>query len=194
MHILNSWIADLEMLICVNRMVAVGECGLDSSDNPNNEELKKQVNVFEEQLRIAKRQHLPVVIHCRGDKKLKAMCRDSLSNFLEEDHPIHWYCFNGDIEEYRQCKTMFPNGKFGISPFLLMDNKYLTYRATVCELDLEDLVLETDSPILHPQGYSEASPELLKDIMWKLASMFHVPSEDIARVTTRNARQLYNID
>ncbi|CAC5407141.1 tatD [Mytilus coruscus] len=178
----------------LNSMLAVRECGLDSSDNPNNKELKKQVHVFEEQLRIAKRQHLPVVIHCRGDKKLKNMCRDSLSNFLEEDHPIHWHCFNGDMEEYRQCETMFPNGKFGISPFLLMDNKYPSYRSTVCELDLKDLVLETDSPYLHPQGYPEASPELLKDIIWKLASMFDVPSEDIARVTTRNARQLYNID
>ncbi|CAG2249195.1 tatD [Mytilus edulis] len=61
MSVLNSWITDLEMLICVNRMIAVGECGLDSSDKPNSKELKKQVHVFEEQLRIAKRQHLLVL-------------------------------------------------------------------------------------------------------------------------------------
>ncbi|VDI07414.1 Hypothetical predicted protein [Mytilus galloprovincialis] len=96
--------------------------------------------------------------------------------------------------EYRQCKAMFPNGKFGISPFLLMDNKYPGYRATVCEMKLEDLVLETDSPYLKPQGHNEASPGLLKEIIWKLASMFDVHSEEIARVTTRNASQLYNIN
>ncbi|CAC5407091.1 tatD [Mytilus coruscus] len=97
----------------------------------------------------------------RGQEAKHNMCRDSLSNFLEEDHPIHWHCFNGDMNEYRQCKSVFPNGKFGISLFLLMDNKYPSYRSTVCEMDLEDLVLETDSPYLYPQGYPEVSPELL---------------------------------
>ena len=93
------------------------------------------------------------------------------------------------MEEYRQYKTMFPNGEFGISPFLLIGYKYPVKISTFCEMDLDDLVLETDTHYLHPQGYPEVSPELLKEIIWKLASMFDVPFADKARVKTRNARQ-----
>lgn len=42
MSVLKLWVKDLEILICVNRMMSVGECGLDSSDNLNSKELKKR--------------------------------------------------------------------------------------------------------------------------------------------------------
>jgi Tat protein secretion system quality control protein TatD with DNase activity len=60
-------------------------------------------------------------------------------------------------------------------------------------MDLQDIVMESDSPYIRPEGFQDVSPHLLKDIIWKLASMFRTNDEEIAEITTRNAQQLYGL-
>lgn len=66
------------------------------------------------------------------------------------------------MEDFLAIKGAFRNTKFGISPFLLMTNKYPDFRVHFCELSLSDMILESDTPYLHPNDYPEASPMLLK--------------------------------
>jgi Tat protein secretion system quality control protein TatD with DNase activity len=69
--------------------------------------------------------------------------------------------FDGNVHNYHNIKQEFPNTKFGISPFLLMDEQHSDFRTKVCEMDLQDILMESD-----------VFPYLLKDIIWKRASKF----------------------
>ena len=184
----------MEVLSGAGGMVAIGQCGLDSSDSPNSQELKQQSATFEAQLKIAKKKNLPVVIHCRGEQRIQILCLDILSNNLPSDYHIYWHCFNTNTDDYRRKKTAFPNSKFGISPFLLMEDKNPDFRSLVCSMELTDLLLETDSPYLSPSKSIAASPLLLREMLWKMASMFNSSQEKIAEVTTQNLRKLYRIE
>lgn len=60
-------------------------------------------------------------------------------------------------------------------------------------MDLQDIVMESDSPYIRPEGFRDVSPYLLKDFIWKLASIFSTNDEEIAEIATRNTRQLYGL-
>ena len=94
----------------------------------------------------------------------------SLKSILDKNHRIHWHCFDGNVHNYHNIKQEFPNTKFGISPFPLMDEQHPDFRTKVCEMDLQDIVMESDSPYIRPEGFQDVSPYLLKDIIWKLTA------------------------
>lgn len=74
-----------------------------------------------------------------------------------------------------------------------MDNKYPDFRSTVCNMELSDILLETDSPYLSPSKRVPATPLLLQEILWKMATMFNTTQEEIAQTTTVNVKRLYRI-
>jgi Tat protein secretion system quality control protein TatD with DNase activity len=71
-----------------------------------------------------------------------------------------------------------------------MDEQHPDFRTKVCEMDLQDIVMESDSPYIRPEGFQDVSPHLLKDIIWKLASMFCTNGDEIAEITTRKALRI----
>ncbi|XP_063447120.1 3'-5' ssDNA/RNA exonuclease TatD-like [Mytilus trossulus] len=171
--------------------LAIGECGLDVSQGEK--DMREQVKVLRVQLELARDYKLPVVIHCRG-KNITARCLDIMSEILDRDHGVHWHCFSQDKRTYENIKRCFPNTKFGISPLLLMEDTYPQLRSQVCEMSLEDIILESDAPYLHPKNYEDSSPILIRSIIQKLSIMFNIPGREIADITTRNAQQLYKFE
>ena len=121
------------------------------------------------------------------------LCLNTLVRLLPKHFKLHRHCFNGDEMMYRKWKTSFPNCKFGISPFILNDQKYPKYRSLVCNMKLKDIVLETDAPYLHSEFEDFGSPLMIKDICEKLANIFLCSVEEIANITTKNATDVYSI-
>ncbi|CAG2207161.1 tatD [Mytilus edulis] len=83
---LNEWISDLEWLLKANRVVAVGECGLDNSGRKW--DVEKQIKFFEKQIVIAVKRDLPLVIHCRGDERTDEICLNTLVQLLPKHFNI----------------------------------------------------------------------------------------------------------
>ena len=98
-------------------------------------------------------------------------CLNMMTHTLNTEHHVHWHCFSGKMEDFLAIKGAFHNTKFGISPFLLMPNKYPDFNVDLCELRLRDMILESDAPYLHPKDYPEASPMLLK-VLWIYVLIF----------------------
>ncbi|XP_063448516.1 3'-5' ssDNA/RNA exonuclease TatD-like [Mytilus trossulus] len=171
--------------------LAIGECGLDVSQGEK--DMREQVKILRVQLELSRDCKLPVVIHCRG-KNITARCLDIMSEILVRDHGVHWHCFSQDKRTYENIKWCFPNTKFDISPLLLMEDTYPQLRSQVCEMSLEDIILEIDAPYLHPKNYEGSSPILIRSIIQKLSIMFNVPGREIADITTRNAQPLYKFE
>ncbi|XP_063442890.1 putative deoxyribonuclease TATDN2 [Mytilus trossulus] len=192
---MESWLSDLEVLVEAKNVCAIGECGLDAQQ-ASERDISRQMEVLDSQLQLAKAKQLPVVIHCRGlsgEDSTDDRCLDVMRKVLEKDHRIHRHCFGGNIGMYRKWKSYFPNCKFGISPFLLMEEKYPDIRSTVCNMDINDIIIETDAPYLSNKGGRTGCPSMTYDIAQKLANLFNVSLMEVACVTTSNALKLYNI-
>ena len=174
------------------RVVAVGECGLDT--HYMHSPYAVQRSVFAEQLALARQCDLPVVLHVRGDEP----------NAFEEVLDI-WraegggaltgvlHCYTGTLDFARRALDA---GLFISFSGILTFKNDRGLRATAKALPLDRLLVETDAPLLAPQGFRGRRNEpfhvgLVGEV---LAATRGVPVEEVARTTTRNARQLFRMD
>jgi TatD DNase family protein len=174
------------------RVVAVGECGLDY--HYMNSPREAQRAVFAEQLDLARRCGLPVVLHVRGDEP----------NAFEEVLDI-WCAEGGDaLEGVLHCYTgTLAFARRALDAGLLISlSGILTFkndrglRDTAKALPLDRLLVETDAPLLAPQGFRGRRNEPLHVglVGETLAATHGLPPEEVAHTTTRSARRLFRLD
>jgi TatD DNase family protein len=180
------------------RLVAVGEIGLDFfvpelAESPLRE---KQIHFYREQLKLAKKYDLPVVVHVRksADMLLKGL-RDLAANHHTWRGIIH--AFNGSDQ---QAQAFIKLGlKLGFGGAMTFD-RALQLRHLAATLPLEALVLETDSPDMPPhwlyktseqraagesQGRNE--PAQLPRIAQVLADLRGISLEELAQAVWANS-------
>jgi len=182
---LAKWLAE-------PRVVAVGECGLDYHYMHSPDVVQR--SVFAEQLDLARRSDLPVVLHVRGDEP----------NAFDEVLEIWCAEGGGALEGVLHCYTgTLPFARRALDAGLLISfSGILTFkndrglRATAKALPLDRLLVETDAPLLAPQGFRGRRNEPLHvgRVGEALAAAHGLPPEEVARVTNRNARRLFRMD
>ena len=176
-------VAELRELSRRERLVAIGEIGLDFQRGI--ERYKEQQELFEQQLAIADEADLPVLLHVRKahDQLLATLRRSHFSN----GGIVH--AFNGSRQQAdHYIKLGF---KLGYGGTLTYD-RAKRIRRLAAELPLNSIVLETDAPdipLADRRGYAN-SPEYLPEILDVLASLRPESKREIAAQTTINARQV----
>lgn len=180
-----SW-AELERLTADERVVAIGECGLDFFRDLSPRGVQRAV--FARHLALAERLELPVVIHCR-DAYLD--CLEVLR--AERQAPVRGilHCFQGDGDAARGALDLGLHIALGGSITFPRDE---ALRRVVSELPLDRLLVETDCPYLTPRpkrGRNE--PAYVRLVAEHLASLLGVPFERVAEATTANARAVYGL-
>ncbi|MCB0802576.1 MAG: TatD family hydrolase [Flavobacteriales bacterium] len=177
----------MESKLAEYKYIAIGEIGIDLYWDKTF--LAQQEIAFRTQINWAKERKLPIVIHCRD-------AFNEILSILDEvnDDKLFgvFHCFTGTIE---QAKHILNYGKFklGIGGVVTFKNSGLD--RVVQQLELKDLVLETDSPYLAPIPYRGKRNEsaYLIHIAEKLADLYQVPIEEIAEKTSQNALEIFNI-
>ncbi|MCM4159457.1 TatD family deoxyribonuclease [Antarcticibacterium flavum] len=168
------------------KFYAVGEIGIDLYWEKKF--LKQQQDAFERQIQLAKEHSLPIVIHCRE-------AFDEIFEILEteKDEKLFgiFHCFTGDIQQAKRAISF--NMKLGIGGVVTFKNSGLD--KFIAEIPLENIVLETDAPYLAPAPYRGKRNEssYIRIIAEKLASLYEVEPEEIARVTTQNSRDIFGV-
>lgn len=165
---------------------SVGEIGLDYYWDTS--QITAQKDAFRVQLNWSKEQNLPVAIHCRESF-------DDILTILEaeQDGSLRGvlHCFTGNNE---QAKRLIDMGFYlGIGGVLTYKNSGLD--KVLEEIDLKHMVLETDAPYLSPvpfRGKRNESAYLIY-IAEKLAEVKTCKLEEVALITTQNARDLFKI-
>ena len=165
--------------------IAIGEIGLDFYWDKTFTE--QQYAAFREQIRIAIKADLPIVIHSRNaiDE-----CIGVVREFKEARGVFH--CFSGN---YDQASAIMDMGFYlGIGGVLSFKNAGLD--KVVQKTGLERVVLETDAPYLAPVPYrgKRNEPSYTRIIAEQLARLMGVDLEKIAEITTENARNLFKLD
>lgn len=173
-------------------VLACGEIGLDYAKCGIAREIQR--NSFLYMLDAAAAAELPVVIHCReayGD--LLPLLKDYYAGKRTAGRPrgvLH--CFSGSEKEALQAVELgFFLGVDG--PVTYPKNDPL--RTALKSAGLENLVLETDSPWLPPQGLrgKRNEPASVAEIARRLAELFSREREEVAALTTASARDLYRL-
>lgn len=176
-------LADLDAWLARERPVAVGEIGLDFALKELDRD--RQVRLFEAQLALARRHDLPVVLHCRKayDPILASLKRVPIRGGI-------CHAFNGSLQQAQQFIAM--GFKLGFGGMLTYERSS-KLRRLAAELPLEAIVLETDAPdmTVASHRFQRNSPEYLPEVLQALAEVRHMPADEVADQTTRNAEQLF---
>ncbi len=175
----------LRRLAKEEKVVAIGEIGLDY--HYNHSPKKTQQEVFSRLLSLAKELDLPVIIHSREAKA------DTLK--LIKDSGITrgvMHCFSGDIDMAEQAMAMGFYISFA-GPVTFKNAKRLQEIAKA--IPDEYILIETDAPYLTPVPYrgKRNEPSYLLHTAKQVATLRGVKLEDIARITTVNAKRLFGI-
>lgn len=174
---------DLEFIeMCLNnpKIVGVGEIGLDYYWNKDNK--NEQKSAFIKQIRLAKKYNKPIVIHSReAAEDTYNILRDNLGNTKAILH-----CYSSSLEMAKKFKQL--GIKFGIGGVLTFKNSS-KLQDIVKELDLNDLVLETDSPYLTPEPYrgKRNEPFNVIYVAKKIAEIKNISVEEVLEITSQNA-------
>ncbi len=171
-----------------DRYIAIGETGTDLYWDKTYE--REMEIAFREQIRWAGELDKPVVIHSRDSLDWSiAIVRDLKKKFPDLRGVFH--CFSGSPEQAESIAALdFYMGLGGVITF-----KNSGMEEVLQSIDLDRVVLETDSPYLAPVPYrgKRNSSEYLPLIGQKLADVRNLSLPEIARVSTENARKLFRI-
>ncbi len=183
----DALIERLDRLSRCDKVVAIGETGLDFYRDRSPRDAQRAA--FREQVRLARRRGLPVVVHDRD-------AHDEVLGILAEEKAheaggiIH--CFSGDAAMARKAAAM---------NFLVSIPGAITYKGSerqveaIRALPLEKLLIETDSPFLAPVPHrgKPNEPSYVPLVARAIAAIKGVSPEDVGRVTTLNAVRIFRI-
>lgn len=179
-----NWIEEL----CAHpKVVALGETGLDYHWDKSPKEIQK--TVFRQQIQLAKKVNLPLIIHNREATEdviaiLKEEGADEVGGIM--------HCFSSTLEDAKVCIDL----NFYISiggPVTFKNAKQL--KEVVAELPLERLLIETDCPYLapHPFRGKRNEPAYVKYVAEQIALLKGINYQELAQKTSDNAKQLFGI-
>lgn len=168
------------------KFYGIGEIGIDLYWDSTF--INEQKDAFRYQIKLAKSKKLPIVIHLRNSfKEVYEIVNEEQDGSLKGI----FHCFSGDEVEAQ--KIIDVGFLLGIGGVLTFKNSNLS--EVIAKVDLKHLVLETDSPYLAPvpkRGRRNESSYLVY-IAQKLAEVYQIPVEQVAEITTLNARNLFGI-
>ncbi|OEK01760.1 hydrolase TatD [Roseivirga sp. 4D4] len=180
LYIVEEWLSKREF-------VAIGEMGTDLYWDKTF--VDQQVEAFKIQVAWAKEYQKPIIIHCRESLD---MTIDLVEQLKDDDLTGVFHCFNGSVEQAERIAALgFYIGLGGVSTF-----KNGGMDQVIPELDMSNVVLETDSPYLAPVPHrgKRNEPAYVQLVAQKVADYRETSLEEISSITTANANKLFQFD
>jgi TatD DNase family protein len=190
----TATLQDLKSLAQAPKVVAIGEIGLDyyHEEVPHDQ----QKRVFQIQLELAAELNLPIIVHQRSSwddiwAMLQAWTRQ-LGHLPVNKHCGVLHSFEGSLEMAQAAVN---------NNFLLGISGPITCRhpgerdLLVKALKMDNFLLETDAPYLPPVPFrgKRNEPKYLHLIAEKITEFSGISKEEVARITTENGKQLFNL-
>ncbi len=177
----------VEEKLNVFNFCAIGETGIDLYWDKTF--FKQQLSAFEKHIELAISYNLPLVIHSRSSLK---EIFDVLENYKNKNLRGVFHCFPGDTEQaYKVIELGFMIGVGGVITY-----KNSKIKKVVEEIDLNNILIETDAPYLAPvpkRGKRNESSYLIY-IAEKIAEIKNTNKDKVANITTKNAVNLFKLN
>lgn len=189
--VVKDWKAQLEETkkhFIKGHHIAIGEIGIDLYWDKSLQ--IEQTEAFTAQIRWAKSEKLPIVIHCRDafDVIFEVLDREN-----DDDLFGVFHCFTGTED---QAKRIINYGgfKLGIGGVVTFKNSGLD--KSIKNISLKHLVLETDAPYLAPAPFRGKRNEssYIPKIAEKLSNIYGISEIKVGEITTKNALEIFQIE
>jgi TatD DNase family protein len=180
--------SDLRALSQDGKVKAIGEIGLDLFRNLSPRDI--QMARFREQIHLAKELDLPIVVHARDAQK-------EVLTILGEEEAREvggiFHCFSGDYDMAKSCTDL---GFFISIPGIITFKNSAKLREIIKKIPLNRILVETDCPFLAPMPFrgKRNEPAYVKFTALKLAEMKGLPFDEVARITSKNAKRVFRVD
>ena len=170
----------------LDRLVGIGEIGLDYAFVKDNKE--KQIQLFKEQIRLANKLKLPIIVHSRD----AALDTYNVLREVEPEYGALLHCFQPSDDLVRLVIEKKYTVAFGGNITFKRNESFKKY---ILQIPIEQIVIETDSPYLAPEplrGTVNDSSNL-PIICRKLAEYKGMPVEFVAEKVYNNAIKFYKL-
>lgn len=189
-YVKDSYKDDLDFLkpiIKSLKPVAIGEIGIDLYWEKSNLEIQRKA--FITQINWAKEFKLPIVIHARDSYNEIFEVLDQLN---DENLKGVFHCFSSSLKDATRILN-YGGFKLGIGGVVTFKNSGLD--KVVKNIDIKNIVLETDSPYLTPTPFrgTRNKSSYIPIIANKLSDIYEISSEEIGNITSKNAKEIFNI-
>jgi TatD DNase family protein len=182
----QNYIKQLEALITKEKVVAVGEIGLDYHFKENApKDIQKAV--FENQIQLALKYNLPIIVH---DRDAHGDTMDILRKYKPKG-VVH--CFSGSVEMARECIKL---GMYiGIGGAVTFKNARVPVEVAK-DIPLERMLMETDCPYMSPVPFrgKRNNSKLIAYSAAKIAEIRGTTIKEILETSRKNAETLFNIN
>ncbi len=175
------------------KVVAIGETGLDYYWKPKTTRKKelfkqKQKDLFLKHLSLARELSLPVILHCR-------MAHQDLIKVLSEKRPQKAvaHSFVGTPEELQAYLDF--GFHIGFNGIIFKEIEGINFEENIKRTPLEKILIETDCPYLSPPPFHDKRnlPLYVEYVVKEIARIKNITFEEIAEITTQNAKRLFKI-
>ncbi len=166
---------------------AIGEIGLDYYWEKDDEIKEKQKKMFIEQIKLANELNLPISVHCR---EAIQDTYDILNSFhVKRKSVLH--CYSGSLEMAKLFKDI--NFAFGFGGTLTYKNNKNAVN-TFDNIDLENIVFETDAPYLPPQEHRGKlnKPEYIYEVVLFASNRKNLDIKEMENITSKNAEEIFS--
>ena len=179
-------LAHVKEQLDAHSFVAVGEIGMDLYWDKTYQ--SQQQDAFYRQINWALAADLPIVIHCRD---AFAPVFEVLEGFKDARLRGVFHCFTGTKADAQRALEL--NFYLGIGGVVTFKNGKIDQ--FLSDFPIEKILLETDSPYLAPTPYRGKRNEsaYLPIVADKMAKLFEISVAEIARITSKNAKQLFDL-
>ena len=179
-----------KLVLSSKKVVAIGECGLDYFRVKDQEvsEKERQKKIFIEQIKLARELNKHLMIHCREAFPDLIEILRTKDYGLRTPSVVHF--FSGSIDDAKTLLNLGFYFSFGGVITFTQD-----YDEQVKFIPLDRILLETDAPYVAPIPYRGKRNEssYIVEVAKKIAEIKGATLEEVARVTTQNAKSVFNI-
>ncbi len=180
-----DWVVPIRQTVNENRsaIIGIGEVGLDHFWVKEPERRERQLELFNEWILLATEERLPLTVHSRsaGREALKAVASSGVKRVL-------MHAYDGKVGHAMEAAEM---GIFFSIPASVVHSEQKQKLAR--RIPMENLVLETDAPVLSPSKDQRNEPSNLTYSAHEVAKLKRADIEAVAEITSRNARRLFEL-
>jgi TatD DNase family protein len=178
LYLVEEWLSK-------RKFAAIGETGIDLYWDKTF--LGQQQEALTIQIHLAKKYNLPIVLHCRDSFEETISI---IEKHKEENLKGVFHCFTGNPDEAQ--RVINAGFLLGIGGVVTFKNGGLD--KVIPDLDLKNIVLETDSPYLAPVPYrgKRNEPTYIPIIASKISQLKNIDIEEVMEITTNNALELFS--
>ncbi|MDI6591763.1 MAG: TatD family hydrolase [Patescibacteria group bacterium] len=180
------------------KVIAIGEIGLDYWRRPKTKKKlaefkQKQKDLFLKEIKLAQELNLPIIFHCR-------MAHAELFELLNSKFKIQNSKLNGVMHSFvgnsEQLEKYLELGFYiGFNGIIFKKIEGINFEENIKNTPLDKILIETDCPYLTPPGFPEErnNPLGVKFVAEEIAKIKNLSFEEIAKITTENAKKLFKI-